>query len=243
MVYLGRTFTLPFWSVLALVLRSSGEVLTPLRFERDSWALALMKLYSLRGVLWGFIFPQVLLIRSGHSRGSVETPPVASPAASHHPQGSHMQRISVFPLRSTPWEITSVHHSAGSAVFPAVNRCQNESFLLGFPSLHLKTFCSDGNPIHSIFQDRRSEVPLRILPELTEQSVSRTRNKTHTSSPHQCHPALFLHTLAAAWRFTPSDFQRLGHCIPQNKWEMKNHLRWGKKKKKTKKHQKYCKKS
>lgn len=74
-------------------------------------------------------------------------------------------------------------NSTGNAVFPAVNKCLNKSFFLGFSSLYPKTFCSDGNHFHCIFTDRTSEMPLRLFPELTKQSVSRTRNKTHVSSP------------------------------------------------------------
>lgn len=183
------------------MLQPPGEVFIPLQFETASWALALTRSYSLGGVMRGATtFPQVLLTTSGCSRGSVETPPggVQQPPTTHRD--------------TRPWEITLVHHSAGSAVFPAVNKCLNKSFYLGFPSLPPKMFCSDGNPVHCDFTDG-SEMPVSS----PSKASAGLETKPMSLVPRWCHLVLLLHSLAAAWRFTPSDFQHLVQRIPQNK--------------------------
>lgn len=145
------------------------------------------------------------------SRKSFSPCQAAAKAAWRHHQGG-LQQPPTTHRDTRPWEITLVHRSAGSAVLPAVNKCLNKSFYLGFPSLPPKTFCSDGNPVHCDFTDV-IEMPVSS----PSKASAGLETKPMSPVPHWCHLALLLHSLAAARRFTPSDFQYLVQCIPQNK--------------------------
>lgn len=132
MKHFGKTFAhththtpTPFWSTLAVVLQPSAEELSPLLFKTASGTLALVKIIlharsSVR-VHPPACLPHQVRVQQVRQHGDTTCGVSSSfplPTAIPHTE-------LVLPLHSTPWNIMSVHHSAGSAVFLRFKQMSN----------------------------------------------------------------------------------------------------------------------